>query len=143
MQVSRRVVISGQNSPGAKAGSSTSISTLMYTLLSPTRAFNFSITPDTPMRSMSRALTISKPQRISFRISPFGRKIAPRMPAWIDEFLIKPSSCAMCRNVPWLTPLQYSPLVSRTQNKIGDILTRSGRSLRLSYISKLSYKRKY
>lgn len=69
--ISQSVSGSQINVPGANAGSKTSISTLMYTLLFPTLSFSAVITPWIPIRSISLALTISNPQRLSLRRSFF------------------------------------------------------------------------
>ncbi|KAG5297965.1 hypothetical protein I7I48_07266 [Histoplasma ohiense] len=66
--------------PGANAGSNTSISTLIYALLFPTRFLIFSTMPLVPMRSMSRAVMMSNPHRISFFMSFLGRTTGPRIP---------------------------------------------------------------
>ena len=76
------------------------MSTEIYTLVSPTRSFSLAITPWTPIRSMSLALMVSKPQRMSFLISPLRLINGARIPAWIDVFRIQPSSWAMWRKVP-------------------------------------------
>ena len=88
------------NSPGAKAGSRTSISTEMYTIVSPTRFLSLSTMPCTPIRSMSLAVMVSKPHRMSFRMSPFRLINGARIPAWIEELRIQPSSWARWRKVP-------------------------------------------
>lgn len=54
---------------------------------------------------MSLALIIWNPQRMSFLMSPLGRTIGARIPAWIEVLRIKPSSWAIWRKVPWFTPL--------------------------------------
>lgn len=57
------------------------------------------ITPSIPIRSICLALMITKPHRLSFLMSPLPDTCA-RMPAWMDELWIKPSSCAISRKVP-------------------------------------------
>jgi len=81
------------------------MSTLIYTLEPAVRSRSLRTIPSAPMRSKSRALMISKPQALSCLRSYFLFATGARMPAWIEVFLIRPSSCAMCRNVPWLTAL--------------------------------------
>lgn len=75
--------------PGAYEGSSTSISTLMYVLVSPTRCRIFSMMAWVPVVSISRAVIISKPHRTSFRMSALRRVIGARIPAWIDELRMR------------------------------------------------------
>jgi hypothetical protein len=81
------------NSPGANAGSSTSISTLIYTLLVPTLFLIVSMTPETPIRSMSRALMVAKPQRRSLRRSWCRFMTGARMPACREVLRMRPCGC--------------------------------------------------
>lgn len=76
--------------PGANAGSRESMSTLMYTFVFPTRFFRVSMMPLIPILSMSLALTISNPHLWSFLMSPLGRTIGARIPAWTEEFKMSP-----------------------------------------------------
>ena len=76
--------------PGAKAGSRESMSRLIYTLLLPTRFFSASMTPCAPMRSISRAVMMEKPQRWSLERSSFSRMTGARTAAWIEELRISP-----------------------------------------------------
>lgn len=91
---------------------------LPYTLESPTLSWIFSITPETPIRSMSLAVTVSNPHRISLRMSPFRLINGALIPAWIEELRINPSSCARWRNVPanglGLAPLRIEKIGRRT-----------------------------
>jgi hypothetical protein len=55
---------------------------------------------------MSLELTMWNPHRRFFFRSPFSRFTGARIPAWIFEPLRgNPSSWAICKKVPWLTPL--------------------------------------
>ena len=98
----RLIIIRSANCPCHRRGllsgfhtSRTSISTEMYVRVEPTRSLSFSMIPATPIWSRSRAFTIEKPHRKSLRKSPFFLATGALIPAWMEEFRMRPSSCAM------------------------------------------------
>lgn len=81
-------------------------------MVSPTRFLSRSMMPCTPTRSMSLALMVSKPHRMSCRMSPFRLINGARIPAWIEELRIQPSSWARWRKVP----IAHAQLETRWSN---------------------------